>query len=165
MKTAVVSEISTPKLSQSNYFYSCLKPIYCCFLCLCDNWTLRTTSRKTAGLGTLSCLMKIVSKKHQHDASSFSYYPDWSNEEFNEGSGEKKNGAVFQNLCTPYPALNFPWLKEVIFVGARIQEVLNNEVLAKLFTLNQLRAWKELKSVIFFYFRACLCKPANRFDM
>lgn len=54
--------------------------------------------------------MKMVPKKHEYDASSSSYYPAWSNEEFNEGPGEK-NGAVSQNLYTPFPALNSARIK------------------------------------------------------
>ena len=58
-----------------------------------------------------------------------------------------KNGAAFQHLCILFPALSSARLKEGIFIGPQIREVLKNKDLEELLTLRELRAWKAFRSV------------------
>ncbi|KAF2360564.1 hypothetical protein FHG87_008680 [Trinorchestia longiramus] len=58
-----------------------------------------------------------------------------------------KNGAVFQYLCTLFPALGFAKLKEGIFVGPQIVEVLKNKDFKEFLTRKELRTWEAFKSV------------------
>ena len=56
-----------------------------------------------------------------------------------------KNGAAFQYLSTVFPGLSAAKLKEGIFVGPQIQEVLKDTDFEEL--LNLMRAWEAFKSV------------------
>ena len=58
-----------------------------------------------------------------------------------------KNGAAFQHLCTVFPGLSAAKLKEGIFVGPQIREVLKDTDFEELLTLKELRAWEAFKSV------------------
>ena len=58
-----------------------------------------------------------------------------------------KNGAAFQHLSTVLPGLSAAKLKEGIFVGPQIQEVLKDTDFEKLLNLKELRPWKAFKSV------------------
>ena len=58
-----------------------------------------------------------------------------------------KNGAAFQHLSIVFPALSAAKLKEGIFVGPQIREVLNDTDFEKLLNLKKLRAWEAFKSV------------------
>ena len=58
-----------------------------------------------------------------------------------------KNGAVFQHLSTVFPCLSAAKLKEGIFIGPQIREVLKNTDFEELFNLKELRAWEAFKSV------------------
>ena len=58
-----------------------------------------------------------------------------------------KNAAAFQHLSTVLPGLSVAKLKEGIFVGAQIQEVLKDTDFERLLSLEELRAWDAFKSV------------------
>ena len=58
-----------------------------------------------------------------------------------------KNGAVFQHLSTVFPGLSAAKLKEGIFVGPQIREVLKDTDFEELLNLKELRAWEAFKSV------------------
>ena len=58
-----------------------------------------------------------------------------------------KNGAAFQHLSTVFPGLSAAKLKEGIFVGSQIREVLKNTDFEELLNLKELRAWEAFKSV------------------
>ena len=57
-----------------------------------------------------------------------------------------KNGAAFQHLSL-FPGLSAAKLKEGIFVGLLIREVLKDTDFEELLNLKELRAWEEFKSV------------------
>ena len=58
-----------------------------------------------------------------------------------------KNGAAFQQVSTVFPGLSAAKLKEGIFVGPQIREVLKDTDFEKLLNLKELRAWEAVKSV------------------
>ena len=58
-----------------------------------------------------------------------------------------KNGAAFQNLSTVFSALSAAKLKEGIFVGPQIWEVLKDTDFEELLNLKELRGWEAFKSV------------------
>ena len=58
-----------------------------------------------------------------------------------------KNGAVFQHLSIVFPGLSVAKLKEGIFVGPQIREVLKDTDFEELLNLNELRVWEAFKSV------------------
>ena len=58
-----------------------------------------------------------------------------------------KNGAAFQHLFTVFPGLSAAKLKEGIFVGPQIREVLKDTDFETLLNLKELRAWEAFKSV------------------
>ena len=58
-----------------------------------------------------------------------------------------KNGAAFQYSPTVFPGLSAAKLKEGIFVGPQIREVLKNTDFEELLNLKELRAWEAFKSV------------------
>ena len=58
-----------------------------------------------------------------------------------------KNGAAFQHLSTVFPGLSAAKLKEGIFVGPQIREVLKDTDFEELLSLKELRAWEAFKSV------------------
>ena len=58
-----------------------------------------------------------------------------------------KNGAAFQHLSTVFPGFSAAKLKEGIFVGPQIREVLKDTVFEELLNLKELRAWEAFKSV------------------
>ena len=58
-----------------------------------------------------------------------------------------KNGAAFQHLSTVFLGLSTPKLKEGVFVGPQIREVLKDTDLGELLNLKKLRAWEAFKSV------------------
>ena len=58
-----------------------------------------------------------------------------------------KNGAAFQDLCTVFPGLSAAKVKEGIFAGPRIWEVLKDTDFEELLNLKELRAWEAFKSV------------------
>ena len=58
-----------------------------------------------------------------------------------------KNGAAFQHLAIVFPGLSASKLKEGIFVGPQIQELLKDTDFKELLNLKELRAWKAFKSV------------------
>ena len=58
-----------------------------------------------------------------------------------------KNGAAFQHLSTGFPGLSAAKLKEDIFVGPQIWEVLKDTDFEELLYLKDLRAWEAFKSV------------------
>ena len=58
-----------------------------------------------------------------------------------------KNGAAFQHLSTVFPGLSAAKLKEGIFVGPQIWEVLKDTDFEELLNLKELRAWEAFKSV------------------
>lgn len=51
-------------------------------------------------------------------------------------------------LCTVFPAPSFVDLKEGIFVKPQIQEVLKDNVVKELLTLNELRVWEAFVSLL-----------------
>ena len=57
-----------------------------------------------------------------------------------------KNGAAFQHLSTVFPGLSAAKLKEGIFVGPQIREVLKDTDFEELLNLKELRAWEAFKS-------------------
>ena len=58
-----------------------------------------------------------------------------------------KNGSAFQQLSTVFPGLSAAKLKEGIFVGPHIREVLKDTDFEELLNLKELRAWEAFKSV------------------
>ena len=58
-----------------------------------------------------------------------------------------KNGAAFQHLSTVFPGLSAAKLKEGIFVGPQIREVLKGTDFEELLNLKELRAWEAFNSV------------------
>ena len=58
-----------------------------------------------------------------------------------------KNGAAFQHVSTVFPGLSAAKLKEGIFVGPQIREVLKDTDFEELLNLKELRAWEAFKSV------------------
>ena len=58
-----------------------------------------------------------------------------------------KNGAVFQLLCTLFPALSSAKLKKGVFIGPQIQKLTKDKDFEQLLTLKELRAWEAFKSV------------------
>ena len=58
-----------------------------------------------------------------------------------------KNRAAFQHLSTVFPGLSAAKLKEGIFVGPQIREVLKDTDFEELLNLKKLRAWEAFKSV------------------
>ena len=52
-----------------------------------------------------------------------------------------KNGATFQRLSTVFPGLSAAKLKEGIFVGPHIREVMKDTDFEELLNLKELRAW------------------------
>ena len=58
-----------------------------------------------------------------------------------------KNGAAFQHLFTMFPGLSAAKLKEGIFVGPQIREVLKDTDFEELLNLKELRASDAFKSV------------------
>ena len=52
-----------------------------------------------------------------------------------------KNGAAFQHLSTVFSGLSAAKLKEDIFVGPQIREVLKDTDFEELLNLKELRAW------------------------
>ena len=58
-----------------------------------------------------------------------------------------KNGVAFQHLSTVFPGLSAAKLKEGIFVGPQIQEVLKDTDFEELLNLKELRAWEAFMSV------------------
>ena len=58
-----------------------------------------------------------------------------------------KNGAAFQHLSTVFPGLSSAKLKEGIFVGSQIREVLKDTDFEELLNLKDLRVWEAFKSV------------------
>ena len=59
----------------------------------------------------------------------------------------RKNGAAFQYLSTVFPGLSAAKLKEGIFAGPQIREVLKDIDFEELLNLKELRAWEAFKSV------------------
>ena len=57
-----------------------------------------------------------------------------------------KNGAAFQHLSTVFPGLSAAKLKEGIFVGPQIREVLKDTDFEELLNLKELRAFKSVCS-------------------
>ena len=55
--------------------------------------------------------------------------------------------AAFQHLSTVFPDLSAAKLKEGIFVGPQIREMLKDTDFGELLNLNELRAWEAFKSV------------------
>ena len=58
-----------------------------------------------------------------------------------------KNSAAFQHLSTVFPGFIATELKEGIFVGPQIREVLKDTDFEELLNLKELRAWEAFKSV------------------
>ena len=58
-----------------------------------------------------------------------------------------KNGAAFQHLSTVFSGLSAAKLKEGIFVGPQIREVLKDTGFEELLNLKELRAWEAFRSV------------------
>ena len=56
-----------------------------------------------------------------------------------------KNSAAFQHLSTVFPGLSAAKLKEGIFVGPQIREVLKDTDFEELLNLKELRAWEAFK--------------------
>lgn len=100
-----------------------------------------TTSRRTGGLGTLSCLVKTVSKNSLVDMKKVLFPPLHIKlglmKKFVKAL-RQKCFAVFQHLCPLFPALSSSKLKEGIYIRPQIWEVLKDKVFEEL-TLNE--AW------------------------
>ena len=58
-----------------------------------------------------------------------------------------KNGVAFQHLSPVFPGLSAAKLKESIFVGPQIREVLKDTDFEELLNLKELIAWEAFKSV------------------
>ena len=106
---------------------------YYCFLCL---WDSRAVSQhyKQKDWGSRST---FVPGEHSLKA--------WFDEDFVKAL--HKNGAAFQHLSTVFPDLSAAKLKEGIFVGPQIREVLKDTDFEELLNLKELRAWEAFKSV------------------
>ena len=79
-----------------------------------------------------------------------------------------KNGAAFQHLSTVFPGLSTAKLKEGIFVGPQIREVLNDTDFEELLNLKELRAWEAFKSVCSGFlvpdYQACIEKLLKSYE-
>lgn len=58
-----------------------------------------------------------------------------------------KNSATFQHLSTVFPGISAAKLKEDIFVGSQIREMLKDTGFEELLNLKEPRAWEAFKSV------------------
>ena len=83
-----------------------------------------------------------------------------------------KNGAAFQHLSTVFSGLSAAKLKEGIFVGPQIWEVLKDTDFEELLNLKKLRAWEAFKSVCSGYlgntrvpdYQACIEKLLKSYE-
>ena len=90
----------------------------------------------------------------------------------NFGKALHKNGAAFQHLSTVFPGLCAAKLKEGIFVGPQIREVLKDTDFEELLNLKELRAWEAFKSVCSGFvgntlvpdYQACIEKLLKSYD-
>ena len=115
---------------------------YCCFLCL---WDSRAVSQhyKQNDWGSRSTFVpgKHSLKENPLVDMNKVPLPPLHIKALN------KNGAAFQHLSTVFPGLSAAKLKEGIFVGPQIREVLKDTDFEELLNLKELRVWEAFKSV------------------
>ena len=107
------------------------------------------TSRKTEGLETLLFLENTASRRILWltwiRCFFLSSHQAWFDEEFREGVAQK--WYCLPTLVYCVPRVSAAKLKEGIFVGPQIREVLKDTDFEELLNLKELRAWEALKSV------------------
>ena len=124
---------------------------YCCFLCL---WDSRAVSQhyKQKDWGSRS---SFVPGEHSHKENPLVDMNKVLHPPLHIKLGSMKNfvkalhknGAAFQHLSTVFPGLSTAKLKEGIFVGPQIREVLKDTDFEELLNLKELGAWEAFKSV------------------
>ena len=112
------------------------------------------TSRKTGGLEALLFLVNTASSLVDRNKVLLPPFHIKLGLMKNFVKALHKNGAAFQHLSTVFPGLSAAKLKEGIFVGSQIREVLNDTDFEELLNLKELRAWEAFKSV-------CICFLGN----
>ena len=124
---------------------------YCCFLCLWDSWAV-SQHYKQKDWGSRSA---FVPGEHSLKENPLVDMNKVLLPPFHIKLGLMKNflkalhknGAAFQHLSTVFPGLSAAKLKEGIFVGPQIREVLKDTDFEELLNLKELRAWEAFKSV------------------
>ena len=124
---------------------------YCCFLCL---WDSRAVSQhykqKDWGSTSTFALGKHSLKENPLVDINKVHLPPLHIKlglMKNFVKALHRNGTAFQHLSTMFPGLSAAKLKEGIFVGPQIQEVLKDTDFEELLNLKELRAWEAFKSV------------------
>ena len=123
---------------------------YCCFLCL---WDRRAVSQhyKQKDRGSTSTFVPgehSLKENPMLDMNKVFLPPIHINLGLmNFLKVLHKNGAAFQHLSAVFPGLSAAKLKEGIFVGPQIREVLKDTDFEELLNLKKLRAWEAFKSV------------------
>ena len=124
---------------------------YCCFLCLWDSravsqnykqkdWGSRSTfvpDEHSLKENPLVDMNKVLLPSLHIKLCLMKYFV----------KALHKNCAAFQHLSTVFPGLSAAKLKEDIFVGPQIREVLKDTDFEELLNLQKLRAWEAFKSV------------------
>ena len=125
---------------------------YCCFLCLCDSRAV-CQHNKQKDLGSRSTFVPGEHSLKENplvDMNKVLLLPLLHIKVGlmkNFVKALHKNGAAFQNLSTVFPGLSAAKLKEGIFVGPQIREMLKDTDFEELLKLKELRAWEAFKSV------------------
>ena len=124
---------------------------YCCFLCLWDSRAFSQHykqkdggSRKTFVPGEHSLKENPLVDMNKVHLPPLPIKLDLMNYFV---KALHKNGAAFQYLSTAFQSLSTAKLKEGIFVGPQIREVLKDTDSEELLNLNELRTWEAFKSV------------------
>ena len=149
---------------------------YCCFLCLWDNravsqhykqkdWGSRSTfvpGEHILMVNPLVDMNKVLLPPLQVKLGLMKNFV----------KALRNNGAAFQHFSTVFPGLSAAKLKEGIFFGPQIQEVLKYTYFEELLKLKELRAWEAFKSVCSGFlgntrvpdYRACIEKLLKSYE-
>ena len=124
---------------------------YCCFLCLWDSWSV-SQHYKQKDWGSRSTFVPgehSFKENHLVDMNKVFLLPLYIKIGLmkNFVKALHKNGAAFHHLSTVFLGLSAAKLKEGIFVGLQIREVLKDTDFEELLNLKELRAWEAFKSV------------------
>ena len=125
---------------------------YCCFLCLWDSWAVSQHykqkdwgSRNTFVPGNHSLKENPLVDMNKVLLPPFHIKLSLMK---NFVKALHKNGTAFQHLSTVFPGLSAIKLKEGIFVGPQIREVLKDTDFEELLNLKELRTREAFKSVL-----------------
>ena len=123
---------------------------YCCFLCLWDSWSVSQHykqkdwgSRSTFVPGEHSLKENPLVDMNKVHLPPLHILLGLMK---NFVKALHKNGAAFQHLSSVFPGLSAAKVKEGLFVGPQIREVLKDIDFEELLNLKELRAWKAFKS-------------------